>query len=327
MFVFHAARPGLPGGFIGVDVFFVLSGYLITRILINEHEANGHVRIARFYSRRVRRLMPAVVVLVAVVATREALYGEVLVLGARLRDSIATLFYFMNWNLIWQADQYFLEATSASPLRHAWSLSIEEQFYLIWPVALIGILALVRRNPKRAIIVVAALAAISALLMAVLYEPTVVDRAYYGTDTRVHQPLIGAALALAIARRSESDRIGRFATGMWAAVAMGGTALIIVGARVLSGSSPAYYLGGSLAVAVATAVVILGLERAPESLVAKVFSWNPLKQLGRISYGVYLWHWPVILWLAVPEGFGFLERRVMNLAQFGLTVTIATASY
>ena len=106
VFVFHAARPGLPGGFIGVDVFFVLSGYLITRILITEHESSGRIRLLRFYSRRVKRLMPAVIVLVLVVVAREALYGDILMLGARLRDAIATLFYYMNWNLIWQTDQY-----------------------------------------------------------------------------------------------------------------------------------------------------------------------------------------------------------------------------
>ena len=140
VFVFHAARSGLPGGFIGVDIFFVLSGYLITSILLTQYRRTGGIRVGEFYARRVRRLLPAVVLLVVVVVIREAIWGDVLAAGERLKDALATLFYVENWNLIAQADEYFAESIAPSPLRHAWSLSIEEQFYLVWPWLLVGIL-------------------------------------------------------------------------------------------------------------------------------------------------------------------------------------------
>jgi peptidoglycan/LPS O-acetylase OafA/YrhL len=327
VFVFHAARPGLPGGFIGVDIFFVLSGYLITRILIAQHAKTGRIRIADFYARRIRRLMPAVILLVMVVVVREALWGDLLQLASRMRDGLATLFYAENWNLISQSDQYFQEAATASPLRHAWSLSIEEQFYLLWPLILIPILAFGRQRLRRSTVVVMTLAGVSAVAMAVLFEPGLVTRAYYGTDSRVHQPLIGAVLAFLMVRPGSEESRQERAYYRWpilAAVSLGGLA---VAARVLTGASPAYYRGGSVVVAVLTAILILALERSPRGWASRSLGWNPLKQLGRISYGFYLWHWPIILWLTVPEGFDFWERRVVNLAQFGLTLAISTASF
>ena len=326
VFVFHAARPGLPGGFIGVDIFFVLSGYLITRILLTQHARSGRIRITDFYARRIRRLMPAVILVVVVVVFREAVWGNILETASRLRDAVATLFYFENWNLIYQADQYFQESLSPSPLRHAWSLSIEEQFYLLWPILLIAILALGRRHLGRSAAMVVALAAASAVVMAILYEPGLVTRAYYGTDARVQQPLIGAALAFLVMRSNDrQDTPGR--GWVWpatAAVSLGG---LLVAARWLTGDSEAYYRGGSTMVAVITAVLILSVERSPKGWPSRAFGWNPLKQLGRISYGFYLWHWPIILWLTVPEGFDFWERRVVNLAQFGLTLALSIASF
>jgi peptidoglycan/LPS O-acetylase OafA/YrhL len=327
VFVFHAARPGLPGGFIGVDVFFVLSGYLITRILIAQYAKTGRIRVADFYARRIRRLMPAVILVVLVVVIREALWGNILELASRSRDALATLFYVENWNLISQVDQYFEESVSASPLRHAWSLSIEEQFYLLWPVLLVPILAFGRRNLTRSAVLVAGLTVLSAAAMAFLFEPGLVTRAYYGTDSRVHQPLLGAVLALLVVRAGNAEAATARSRLLWpflAAVSLGG---LIVAARLLAGASPAYYRGGSLAVAILTAILILSLERSPTEWASRWLGWNPLKQLGRVSYGFYLWHWPIILWLTVPEGFSFWERRTVNLAQFGLTLAVSIASF
>ena len=326
VFVFHAARPAMPGGFIGVDVFFVLSGYLITRILISQHGAKGRIDVPGFYARRIRRLMPAVIVVVLVVVGREAIYGDILELGSRLRDAIATLFYVENWNLISQADQYFAESTSVSPLRHAWSLSIEEQFYVLWPLLLIPILALWRRRPRWAVLVVLGLVVLSALAMLFLYQPDFVVRAYYGTDSRVHQPLLGALLAFVVSRgplRAGLERPNR----AMPFVAGASVLALVFFAEYFKGDSSAYYRGGSLVVAGITAVLILALEWAPQGWVARGLAWNPMRQLGRISYGFYLWHWPIILWLAVPEGLGFWGRRGVNLAQFGLTLAISIASF
>jgi peptidoglycan/LPS O-acetylase OafA/YrhL len=327
VFVFHAAGPGLPGGFIGVDVFFVLSGYLITRILISQFSRTGRISVLDFYARRMRRLMPAVIVLVGAVVVREALWGNVLELTSRLKDGIATLFYIENWNLIAQSDQYFEESVSASPLRHAWSLSIEEQFYLIWPLLLVPILAFGRKNRALSIAVISTMVAISVVLMAALFEPGLVTRAYYGTDTRVHQPLIGALLAFLVTRNSHSTGNAPGAGYLWptvAAVSLGG---LFIASRLLTGTSPIYYLGGSFLVAVLAGVLILALERSPTQWVARSLGWNPLRQLGRISYGFYLWHWPIILWLTAPEGFSFWERRAVNLIQFLLTLAVALASF
>ena len=327
VFVFHAARAGLPGGFIGVDVFFVLSGYLITRILISQHKRTGRIRIADFYARRMRRLMPAVILLVLVVVVREALWGDALELANRLKDAVATLFYVENWNLIAQADQYFQESGAASPLRHAWSLSIEEQFYVLWPVVLVPILAIGRKQPARSLVVVMTLAAVSALAMAVIFDPGLIARAYYGTGTRVHQPLVGAVLAMVMFRsRPDVDSPPR-SRHLWPILAVSALGGLAVAARLLTGDSAAYFRGGSLLVAVLTAVMILALERSPEGWASTALGWNPLKQLGRISYGFYLWHWPIILWLTAPEGFSFWERRVVNLAQFGLTLAVSLASF
>ena len=327
VFIFHSARPGLPGGFIGVDIFFVLSGYLITRILLSQYQKTGRIRIANFYARRIRRLMPAVVFLVVVVVMREALWGDVLELAGRLKDSIATLFYFENWNLISQADQYFAESASASPLRHAWSLSIEEQFYLLWPVLLLPVLIWGRKRPWRSIGIVAALVAASTVVMAVLFEPQLIARAYYGTDARVQQPLMGAVLAMVTHRLANRERSTTQNRYLWPTIAISALLVLFAAARVFTGDSPGYYRGGSLLVAVAAALLIYALEQAPEGWMARSLGWQPIKQLGRISYGFYLWHWPVILWLAVPAGFTFWERRVVNLGQFALTLAISIASF
>ncbi len=194
VFVFHAAPSGLGGGFIGVDIFFVLSGYLITLILLEHRSPRA---LGPFYVRRIKRLLPAALVLLLVVAVRESLWGTVLELDSRFREIRATTLYAANWNLIGRSDDYFAESESASPLRHMWSLAVEEQFYLVWPLLLIGIVWLFRRRLGVAAAVAAALATASAVAMITLYSPANVARAYYGTDARVFQPLLGAVLAIA----------------------------------------------------------------------------------------------------------------------------------
>ena len=333
VFVFHAARPGLPGGFIGVDVFFVLSGYLITRILLMQHSRTGTFSVSAFYVRRMRRLLPAVVLLVLVVVVREAVWGDILASAERLKDALATLFYVENWNLIAQSDEYFAETLGPSPLRHAWSLSIEEQFYLVWPWVLLAILFARRVTPDRSLIVVIGLIGISAVCMFLLFEPGLVSRAYYGTDARVQQPLVGAALAFLTVRSDGSSLTRRGWASLtqrgwvWPAVAAGTLVLLVLSALWLTGDAAAYYRGWSTVVAVLAAVLILALERSPHGWMSAVLGWFPLKQLGRISYGFYLWHWPIILWLAAPAGFTFWERRALNVAQFGLTLAISAASF
>lgn len=325
VFVFHAARPALPGGFIGVDVFFVLSGYLITRILLAQHARSGAISVSHFYARRVRRLLPAVVVVVIVVVVREAVWGDMLASAERLKDALATLFYVENWHLIAQADEYFAEGLGPSPLRHAWSLSIEEQFYLLWPWVLLGILFARRMRPERAAIVIVGFIGLSALSMALVFEPGLVSRAYYGTDARVQQPLIGALLAFLTVRGTAPAL--RVPGRAWPAIAAGALLLLIGSAVWLTGEATAYYRGWSTVVAVLAAVLIFALEQSPRGWMSRALGWGPMKYLGQVSYGFYLWHWPIILWLAIPAGSSFWERRALNLTQFGLTLTISIASF
>lgn len=325
VFVFHAARPGMPGGFIGVDVFFVLSGYLITRILLAEHLRTGTIRISEFYARRMRRLLPAVVLLVVVVVIREAIWGDIIGTAESLKHAVATLFYVENWNLIAQADQYFAESLGPSAMRHAWSLSIEEQFYLAWPTLLLLILFVCRKRPNLAAGLVLGLATLSALAMVLLFVPDLVTRAYYGTDARIQQPLIGAALAILTLRLPEPESDRR--RWMWPAIAAAAVLILFLSALWLTGDSPVYYRGWSTLVALLAALLIPALERAPRGWMAQALGWSPMKQLGRVSYGFYLWHWPIVLWLAVPAGATFWERRALNVAQFGLTLAIAVASF
>jgi peptidoglycan/LPS O-acetylase OafA/YrhL len=322
VFVFHAARPALPGGFIGVDVFFVLSGYLITRILITRAEQTGRVGFVDFYARRVRRLMPAVILLVLGITLREAVWGSILELATRIREALAALFYYANWNLIAQADEYFLEGAAPSPLRHTWSLSVEEQFYVMWPLVLMATLAWAKSRRAR-IIAVGGLVVVSAVAMGVLFDPAYVTRAYYGTDARIQQPLMGALLAFWWHGREVPGWLRR--TGPWFATA--GLVALVVVASLISGDSVFYYLGGSTLIAVLTALVIAGVEARPDSHISRGLGWSPLRDLGKISYGYYLWHWPVILWITAPTGADFFTRRVVNLTQALVTLALAVTSY
>jgi peptidoglycan/LPS O-acetylase OafA/YrhL len=325
VFVFHAAPAALPGGFIGVDVFFVLSGYLITRILLLQVDT-GQPRLLRsFYVRRVKRLLPASLVLLTAVLLREMVWGAALELQPRLREIRATVLYVANWNLIAQSDDYFAEGLAASPLRHMWSLAVEEQFYFVWPVALVVLAAVFRRRRLPILAFVTAAVVASAAAMVVIYSPDQVSRVYYGTDTRVFQPLAGAALAVAMhhrvidLRRSTSRVVG--SAGL---VFLGA---LLAGGWLLDGTSPGYFRWGAIAVAVAALLLIASTEVTARSAVARVLGARPLVLLGAVSYGFYLWHWPIIVWVQAPAGASFAERRAINLIQFLLSLAAATASY
>lgn len=278
------------GGFLGVDLFFVLSGYLITGLLLDEHRQTGGIDLLRFWGRRVRRLMPALTLVVVVVAA--VLWWSAGPQGwpARRLDLLATVFHIANWHLIDTGQNYFAAYATASPVRHAWSLAIEEQFYLAWPLLLLAALR-VRRGPA---LLAAAVTLASVVAMALLYDPDHAFRAYYGTDTRVHELAVGALLAVALRRGGPSAAT--------AARLLPGALVLVVGAMLLlPDDAGLYYRGGSLVFAVVAAALVAGVERAPGSAPARALSWAPLAYLGLISYGVYLWHWPVMMLLPVPD--------------------------
>ncbi len=309
-------------GFLGVDVFFVLSGFLITLLLLRELVTTERIDLRAFYARRARRLLPALFALLAVLSVYAFLFASPADRERIRSDGLASLFYVQNWHLIATGQSYFAQFRTPSPLRHMWSLAIEEQWYLLWPVLLTGLVWLVRGRRSRLIAATCVLAAGSACAMAVLFQNRAdPSRVYYGTDTRAFELLIGAVLAMAwpaIARRR--------ATAARSLVQIAGVA---AGAFVLwmiyasSDASPRLYRGGLVLVAVATAgVIAAAMSRGP---VRAVLSAPPLPSLGRISYGVYLWHWPIFLLLTPAKvGVGAIALFAVRCAA---TIVVSVLSF
>ena len=317
---FHTGAGWAVGGFLGVDVFFVLSGFLITVLLVAEWQRRGRVSLRRFYARRALRLLPAVVV----VCTLLLILGPVGT-GAAARNALwkgvaGTLFYFANWQ----------QAFGLLPLfqltDHTWSLAIEEQFYLVWPPVLLLTLWLAgrrrARDPLRVVMVVAiALAAASALLKMALWSGVGSEaRLYYGTDTRADSLLIGCAIGIAYATGRLTAL--RRPLALLAPVALLG---ILVTFGYVERADAALYLGGLTAFALVVGVLIAGVALEPAGPLGRVLSLPPLVALGRISYGVYLWHWPIFRYLHEAElGLGWWETQLVRIA---VTLAAATLSY
>jgi peptidoglycan/LPS O-acetylase OafA/YrhL len=208
----------------------------------------------------------------------------------RRADLLWTLFYGANWHFIASGQDYFAQFASASPLRHAWSLAIEEQFYILWPLIVLTALVTLPRGFRflAAICIGGALA--STVAMAMLYDPGDPSRAYYGTDARIHQLFTGALLAVGLRKRPQQS--GGIAATI---VGIAASALLLTAFVFLSDRNPGYYRGLSAALALVTAGLIWSVETAPSNVVAKGLSWTPARWIGQLSYGLYLWHWPVIL--------------------------------
>ena len=307
------------GGFLGVDLFFVLSGFLISGLLVAEWERRQKVSLRRFYARRALRLLPAVLALCAVLLIVGPVASGVAARNALWKGVAGTVFYFANWQ----------QAFGLLPLfqltDHTWSLAIEEQFYLVWPPVLLLTLTWSRRRGldpiKAAITVALVLAAASAVLRFQLWHgASSVDRLYYGTDTRADSLLIGAALGLAFATgRLEWARKVLPALAPWVLVAI----LIIFG--FVHRSDSALYRGGLTGLAVLVAILIGGLALSPDSAVGRILSLPPLVAIGRISYGIYLWHWPIFRYLHEAElGLGWWETQLVRIA---VSLAAATASF
>lgn len=328
--LFHAGVSWLGGGFLGVDTFFVLSGFLITSLLLNEHARTGHIKLTAFWARRARRLMPALLLMLMAVAIagRELLISDDLKL---LRtDSLAALAYVANWRMVFRGTGYFAATSTPSPLQHTWSLGIEEQFYVLWPLIIAGLLAWFAARRTRWVLLAfcGAGTVVSALLAAAFYRPDDIDRAYFGTDTRAQALLIGAALAAILAPRvtepASRHRGGsrHVVIGLLAVVGAGITAWLWHGA---DGTAGWLYHGGLTLAAAATALVVAHVAISPKSPTARVLSVKPLVWLGTISYGVYLWHWPLFQFVDSDRtGLAGMELLAVRL---GATLAIAVASF
>jgi len=307
------------GGFLGVDIFFVLSGFLITTLLVIEARRAGSIAFASFWARRARRLLPALLVVLCFVA---AFNRIAVVPWQRLSiraDMLASLFYVANWRFIADAQSYFQLFSAASPLRHMWSLAIEEQYYLVWPLVVFACMRLAKRSLRvlGAVCAIGALASIYA--MQARYEIGNPSAAYYATDARAHSLLIGGLLAVLLVGRRPPAVLRRLlaCAGVLAAVA------ILVELYTMSGTAPGYYRGGSAVFAVLSAIVIAGALQ-PGAL-ASILSVRPLVWIGKISYGLYLWHWPIDVWLVRSRV--ALGHNELNALRLGATFVVATISY
>ena len=320
--LFHAGH--LRGGFLGVDVFFVLSGYLITSLLLAEAAARSGVGLGGFWSRRARRLFPALALVLLAVAAYGALLAQPDELTQLRGDALATIAYVANWRAVFTGQDYWALFRSPSPLAHTWSLAIEEQFYVVWPLVLVGLVAWWRAHLARAVLVVSlALAAISAVLMAVLHDAGDPSRAYYGTDTRAAPILLGAALAaVSVGRPAVASRRGRVALE---AAGIAGAVVLGVAFATLDGREPGYYRGIGLVCALAALAVVAAVSRTRSPLLGRVLSLRVVVVLGLLSYGIYLWHWPVQV-VVTPARAGLTGWPLVAL-WCAITLAVATASY
>ena len=316
--LFHA-NGALPGGYLGVDLFFVLSGFLITSLLLAEHRATGRIALASFWIRRAKRLMPALLTVMLAVATYSRFFAKPDELSALRADGLATLAYVANWRTILAQKSYWDLFVAPSPLEHTWSLAIEEQFYVLWPLM---VALLLRRWRNRAVLVASlTLTALSVIAMLALFHPERISRVYLGTDTRAAGILAGAALATVLAPGTAFTQ-----AKLRALDALGIASVLGLGVAwcSLDGQDPFLYRGGLWLTELGALVLITCATAGERSLVARALSFRPLTLVGTVSYGVYLWHWPIDVWLTqerLPLG------RWLPLLQIALTFAIAIVSY
>jgi len=321
---YHAGLPWARGGFLGVDAFFVLSGYLITSLLLAEWRSQGSIGLVAFWSRRARRLLPALFLMLAGVAVYAVVIAQPEELDKLRGDALATIGYVANWHSMLSGQSYFDQFSIPSPLRHTWSLAIEEQYYAVWPLLLVFLLHVRRVSMRTLLGVSLAMLAGSALLMALLFQPGHdPSRVYYGTDTRAQSLLVGAVLSMLLWRLGPVR--GALPKAMLQVVALACVVGLGRAWMTTSADSVLLYRGGFLLLAMGVALVVAAAVQPEGGPVARALSLAPLRGLGLISYGVYLWHWPVYLVLT-PDRTGF-DGYGLVLVRIAATLAISIASY
>ncbi len=337
----------IPGGFLSVDVFFALSGYLITSLLVAEWRQSDGISLGRFWSRRARRLLPALFLMLTAVGAGAALWPQIFDSPSLRGDTLATVFYVANWHFIADHTNYFLAAGQASPLLHTWSLAIEEQFYLVWPIVVLAVFKL-RRPWRRAagrddggglrgrFCRDSSPTPSSRALLHRRHrciglggvdggaDPAGGDttRSFYASDTRAQAILVGAALAVgSVLWGPARSRRARAAVWGWGVAGVAGTALLW---SLVPPNSLLVFRGGFFVAALCTAGIIACVANLPTSRLATVLCFGPLRYIGRISYGMYLWYWPLVLVFSSTrthlEGYPLLGVRMVAI------ISVATAS-
>jgi peptidoglycan/LPS O-acetylase OafA/YrhL len=327
---FHLGFGWAPGGLLGVGIFFTLSGYLITDILLSQLN-RGRIRLTGFWAARARRLLPALFAMLLIVVAWVTVLGPAQ--PQQFRNAVvASALYVSNWQLIFGDVSYFARFAPPGPLNHLWSLAIEEQFYIVWPFMLLLGAKLVREAPlpggvrPRLALATLALAAISAILMAALYHPSLdPSRVYYGTDTRACELLFGAALAMVWPSRKLSRRIAPGARNL-----LDGLGLLGLGAIALmiwrTGQYSSFlYRGGFVLLSIAAVLVVAALAH-PACRLGPILGWKPLRWVGVRSYGIYLWHFPIIV-LTTPGGVANGREYLREALQVAAILSISALSW
>lgn len=304
--IYHLMPASLQGGYLGVPIFFVVSGYLITDILLQDWLTLGHVRIMRFYGHRMRRLYPAFVTMLLATTAYITLFQRSLL--TNIRATVMTnLVYVYNWFEIGHGQSYFDRFNGESPFTHLWSLSIEGQYYLFWPL-IIGLLMLIFKKRSRIFWVMMIAAAVSAIAMAVLYDPANTNRVYYGTDTRMFAILIGSGLAFIWPSRELSANTNR--GNQLALDILGGASLIALIWMFfqMAGTSDFTYRGGMLIFTIVSAILVATVAH-PGSHINRILTNPVFTYIGQRSYGIYLYQFPVMI---------FYETKVHNIGDHPL---------
>jgi peptidoglycan/LPS O-acetylase OafA/YrhL len=309
--LFHTGHSWATGGFVGVDLFFVLSGFLVTSVLLADIDRSGTLHVGMFYARRVRRLLPAAVVAIVATCAVFVLIIPVTDRVEQVEDAQSALLWYANWHFLSESGDYFATDVDRSPFLHFWSLSIEEQFYVVFPIVL---LFTFRAGRRWAVGILTALM-VASVGSQLYWSQVDTTHAYYGTDARIYQPLAGAVLAL-IVHRLPLGGGKRWAT----AATVGLTGFLLLSSGLID-ITPTWR---GLAATAAAVAVIAAVSVAEQGRIAQALSQRVMVFLGKISYGTYLWHWPVIL--ALKEMLA-TSPRVIAVLTVALSTGLAALSY